>query len=183
MIRLTTAADYTHVSVSLEPNLSPLYSFARRYVHLPLPAGLRTESLHQGFFKRYDGIPCALYELSVPDRVREAVRNDIERMMRDAPSYRFSVMGLIFCGLNVPMHRRNRYFCSEFVGEVLGRNGALRLPKKPSLMRPQDYAELPELVCLYRGDLRSLRSQYLLRNAGRRVGGQSDCSSVSVGRR
>ena len=164
MIRLTTAAKYTHASISLEPDLSPLYSFARRFVHLPLPAGLCTESLHKGYFKRYDEIPCALYELKVSDSVWEAVRNDIEQMMADAPSYRFSVVGLIFCGLKVPVHRRNRYFCSEFVSEVLHRNNALNLSKKPSLMSPQDYSEMSELKCLYEGALRSLRTQYLLQS-------------------
>ena len=63
IINLTTADRYTHASISFEENLQPMYSFARKYVHFPLPAGLRHEPLDEGFFKRYSYIPCALYEL------------------------------------------------------------------------------------------------------------------------
>ena len=62
LIKLVTNDTYTHASISFEPDLQPMYSFSRKFVNLPLPAGLRMEPLDRGFYKKYSYIPCALYE-------------------------------------------------------------------------------------------------------------------------
>jgi inositol transport system substrate-binding protein len=51
IIGLVTDDHYTHASISFEENLQPMYSFSRKFVHSPLPAGLRVEPLQQGFYK------------------------------------------------------------------------------------------------------------------------------------
>lgn len=165
IIQLTTADAYTHASVSFEKGLQPLYSFSRKHVNIPLPAGLRHEPLHIGFFQKYNDIPCALYELRVSDAVYNAAKREVEQMMQDASFYRFSVLGLLLCRLNIPFHRRRYFFCSEFVSEVLHRSNALCLPKDTSLMRPNDYTDIPELFCRFRGKLNTLpQGQCLVSN-------------------
>ena len=159
IIKMATDDKYTHASLSFEENLQPLYSFSRKFVNLPLPAGLRTEPLTKGFFQKYGYIPCALYELKVDDAVYWEARREVEQMMADAPSYRFNVLGLFLCRLNIPFHRERRYFCSEFVSEVLNRSKALPLPKEPSLMRPNDYTKIPALFCRFEGRLNILVQQ------------------------
>lgn len=52
--------------------------------------------------------------------------------------------------------RRRHYFCSQFVSEVLEKSGAMELPKDSTLMHPNDYAQLPQLKCLYEGCLADL---------------------------
>lgn len=159
MVKLTTADRYTHVSISFEKNLTPLYSFARHYIYLPLPAGLRPEYLDRGFFKRYPRIPCALYELQVTDQAYESAKIAVENMMLDADRYKFNIWGLLLCRLSIPSHRKRHYFCSEFVSKILIESNAVTLPKKPSLMRPSDYAKLPELACLFEGRVAGLAAQ------------------------
>lgn len=159
IIRMMTDDRYTHASISFEDSLQPLYSFSRKFVNMPLPAGLRTEPLTKGFFQKYKYIPCALYELQVSEDVYWTARQEVEQMMKDAPSYRFNVIGLILCRLNIPFHRERRYFCSEFVSEVLSRSKALPLPKEPSLMRPNDYTKIPALSCIFEGCLNLLIQQ------------------------
>lgn len=156
IINLTTSDKYTHASISFEETLEPMYSFARKYVNFPLPAGLRIEPLHTGFFKKHSHIPCALYELRVPDEVYESAKRDVENIMEEASKYYFSVIGLVLCRLNIPLRRKYRCFCSEFVSEILSRSNALPLPKAPSLMRPNDYTEIPDLFCKYEGILHNL---------------------------
>lgn len=156
LIGLATNDTYTHASISFEPDLQPMYSFSRRFVHLPLPAGLRVEPLDQGFYKKYDYIPCALYELQVTDRVYYAAKAEVERMMQDAGHCPFNLVGLLLCRLQIPFHRENQYFCSEFVSEVLARSHALAMPKVPSLMRPNDYTHLSQLTCRFEGRLNQL---------------------------
>lgn len=153
LIGLATSNTYTHVSLSFDASLQPLYSFARRKQRLPLPAGLREESFQNGFFSRHSDIPCALYELSVQDEVYEVAKKRVEAMMCREFEYKFNVIGLFLCKLHIPLDRKHHYFCSEFVGETLLMSNALELPKVPSLMRPSDYMDFDEMVCLYEGRL------------------------------
>ena len=62
-IGLATSDKYTHMSISFDEKLEPLYSFARKYKRTPLPAGIRHEDLYSGFYEKCNHIPCALYEL------------------------------------------------------------------------------------------------------------------------
>lgn len=156
LIKLVTNDTYTHASISFEPGLQPMYSFSRKFVNLPLPAGLRVEPLNKGFYKKYDSIPCALYELNVTDQVYNAAKLEVERMMEDAAHCPFNLIGLLLCRIQIPFHRENQYFCSEFVSEVLARSHALAMPKVPSLMRPNDYTHLSELRCRFEGKLNEL---------------------------
>lgn len=165
IINLTTADRYTHASISFEENLQPMYSFARKYVHFPLPAGLRNEPLDEGFFKRYSYIPCALYELKVTEDAYIRAKRRVERMMKKQKKYRFSVLGLILCRLSIPFHRKHFYFCSEFVGAVLEDSNALSLPKAPSLMRPNDYSKFDNMSCKFEGRLNTLLKQLGFRPA------------------
>lgn len=161
LINLTTDDTYTHASISFEESLQPLYSFSRERIHMPLPAGLRSEPLNYGFFKKYNNIPCALYELQVSDVVYEAAKDEVNHMMAKKDSYRFSIIGLLLCRLNIPYHRRRHFFCSQFVSEVLARSHALHLPKDTSLMRPNDYTTIPKLLCRFRGRLNELVQEQL----------------------
>ena len=156
LIKLITSDTYTHVSISFHEDLQPLYSFSRKYVHSPLPAGLRTEPLDKGFYKKYDYIPCALYELKVEDDVYDAAKSEVEQMMKEASTYRFNVLGLILFKLNIPLYRNRQYFCSEFVSEILSKCCALELPKDTSLIRPNDYTKFDEMLCRFEGRLNQL---------------------------
>lgn len=155
-IQLATNDTYTHVSISFHKNLQPMYSFARKYTLSPLPAGLRMESFTEGFYSKCNDIPCALYELEVEDDVYDAAKNAVENMYAESSIYRYNILGLILCRLNIPFHRERHYFCSEFVSEILKEHRAVNLPKDPSLMRPNDYLDMPLFSCIFEGYLRNL---------------------------
>ena len=156
LIRFATSDEYTHASISFDASLQPLYSFARHFSFAPLPAGMRRESFAKGMFKKHPDMSCALFELPVPDSVYDAAKGLVEGMMQEAFKYRYNVIGLFLCKLNISFPRRRRYFCSQFIGEILDKANALRLPKEPSLMRPSDYANHPDLQCMYEGDMSGL---------------------------
>ena len=107
LVKIATADRYTHVSISFDQSLDPLYSFARHYTYLALPAGLRTEYLDRGFFKRYPRIPCALYELTVEDEAYEKAKKAVEDMMEESEKYKFNVLGLFLCRLSIPSRRKD----------------------------------------------------------------------------
>ena len=155
-IHLVTADQYTHVSISFDKTLQPLYSFSRKYIYLPLPAGICHEPLSEGFYKKYHYIPCALYELKVEDEIYNTAKQIAENMLKESQAYKFNVLGLILCKFNIPYDRKNYYFCSEFVSEILAHSQILELPKMPSLMKPSDYLLFEELECLYKGNIHDL---------------------------
>lgn len=158
IIRITTNDKYTHASISFDSSLQPLYSFSRLQTDLPLPAGLHTEPFDSGFYHKYPHLPCALLALEVEDDAYTSAKARVEDMMTKSDTYRYNIMGLLFCRLNIPFNRKSHYFCSEFVGHILHQSNALDLPKEPSLMRPFDYTKIPNLTCLYEGSLFELIS-------------------------
>lgn len=152
-ISFFTGDSYTHVSLAFDPQLQSLCSFARRNAAFPLPAGLVRESLNGGYFCRHSEMPCALYVLPVSHAAYRKARRKVEKMLENRLDYRYSIKGLALCKLGIEEEREGHYFCSQFVGEVLEDSGGCALPKPPSLMRPQDYASLPEARCVFEGSL------------------------------
>ena len=155
-IGLATSDKYTHMSISFDEKLEPLYSFARKYKRTPLPAGIRHEALYSGFYEKCNHIPCALYELKVNEETYEKARSHVDDMMENADCYRYNVLGLLLCRMNIAYDRKSHYFCSEFVSEILAYSQAIELPKLPCLMKPSDYLLFEELECLYQGNIGEL---------------------------
>ena len=156
LVQLFTADPYTHASISFDEGLQPLYSSARKNGETMFPAGPCTEVFHRGFYYKHRNIPCALYELAVPEEVYETARSEAQHFARNSDLYSFNIIGLIMCNMGIPFHPKYKYFCSQFVAEILTRSDALQLPKDTSLMKPMDYTRLPQLRCRFQGLLRDL---------------------------
>ena len=156
LVYAATGASYTHASMAFDAELSCLYSSTRKNGYTMFPAGPSKEYLNKGVFRLRDNAPCALYALEVSDEAYSHALCRAEEFMRHSEEYSFNILGLILCALHIRWQRRRHYFCSQFVSEVLQKSGALELPKPSTLMHPSDYAELPELRCLYRGTLAGL---------------------------
>ena len=156
LVYAVTGASYTHASMAFDEELNCLYSSTRKNGYTMFPAGPSKEYLNRGVVRLRGDAPCTLYALDVTDEAYVRARRRAEHMMARGELYRFNTLGLILCALHIRWQRRRHYFCSQFVSEVLQKSGALELPKPSTLMHPSDYAELPELRCLYRGTLAGL---------------------------
>ena len=62
-----TGAQYTHISLAFDEDLSTLYSSTRKNGYTMFPAGPSREYLNRGVFLMRENIPCALYALEVTD--------------------------------------------------------------------------------------------------------------------
>ena len=151
-----TGAQYTHISLAFDEDLSTLYSSTRKNGYTMFPAGPSREYLNRGVFLMRENIPCALYALEVTDEAYTRAKRRTQHMMHHGELYRFNSLGLLLCWMHIRWQRRRHYFCSQFVSEVLEQSGALTLPKDSTLMHPSDYTTLPGLECLYTGPLREL---------------------------
>lgn len=156
MVHFVTDDTYTHASIAFEEDLRTLYTSSRKNGRTLFPAGPCTESLSSGYYKRHDKIPCAVYELQVCDEAYDQAKREVEQIIAKADQYHFNIIGLLLCQLHIPYHRKNYFFCSQFVGEVLQRSHALTLPKDTSLMKPSDYMRMPGLLCRFKGYISEL---------------------------
>ena len=151
-----TQDDYTHISISFEESLQPMYSCARKYTYTPLPAGIKNESLISGFYLKNSSIPCALYRIKVTEDKYNKAKALLNKILEDEGDYKYNLMGLVLCHFELAYRRHHYYFCSDFVSEILAHSQILELPKMPSLMKPSDYLLFEELEWLYKGNIHDL---------------------------
>ena len=64
------------------------------------------------------------------------IEEEISQFLARKEQYIYSRWGVILCLLHIPHKFKDRYFCSQFVAEVLLRAGAVELKKKESLYLP-----------------------------------------------
>lgn len=153
MIHAVTGDAYTHVALGFDPDWRSFYSFSRRYSRFPFPGGFVCEKMDSGYLGRHGQTPCALYSLEIEDEIYDAMLYEIRGMCRNSKEYGYSIVGLLLCRLQIPHERNRHFFCSQFVANILEKHGALQLPKPPSLMRPADFAHLPQLRLMYQGQV------------------------------
>ncbi len=156
LIHRMTDEDYTHVSICLDGELQHFYSFGRKSDIFMFPAGFVREDLQGGVFRRFNQMPCALYELQVPPEVYQQIEQRIERMHDAADVYHYNCLGVLLCKLELAHQRQHHYFCSQFVADLLQRSGALEFSKAASLVQPGDFLYLPQLQLRYQGQLNQL---------------------------
>lgn len=99
-------------------------------------------------------------------------------MRSQSDDYRYDVRGLISCKLGRETNHPNKYFCSKFVSEVLEDSGAVELPKPSSLMRPQDFMEMPEMTILYRGSIAGLILKVQLEELSKHIAAMNASKAV-----
>ena len=150
---MLTHNQYTHVSLALDRALSRMYSFARRYEISPLPAGFIRESLYDGVCGRCGGADSMVLKLPVSQPVYDRISRRLSEMEKSKELYGYDVMGLVLAALGIVHQRKDKFVCSQFVAQVLRDAGALSMPYDPSLVRPQDFAEIPTLQVVYKGPL------------------------------
>ena len=147
--------EFTHAALALERDLQDLYSFGRFNPHLPLPAGFVTEYVHTGVYGRCGSNTCRVYRVPVSEEGYRRVVKILGYMKSQSYYYHYNLFGVALCGLRISYKRKARFFCSQFVAEMLSRSGAVSLPRPAHMMRPVDLMRLPELELIYEGPLRA----------------------------
>lgn len=156
VIHKMTDAQYTHAALALDRHLNRMYSFARRHEYFPFIAGFIHENLYRGVYAKNKNAPCALYELKIPEKSYVEIADKITEMLYDYDKYHYNFLGTITNLFQIGYRRRYHYFCSQFVAQMLDKTGVIQFPKDTLLMRPMDFARLPELKEVYKGTLGDL---------------------------
>ena len=154
-INICTREPYTHVSIALDRNLHELYSFGRIRPYNPVIGGFVQEDIGGGTYKRFPKTRCALYSLKITNGQYRQLKKELNKFKRESDKYGYNLIGVVTAAFNYPIHREYRYFCSQFVSELLQKSGINLIDKNPSLTAPMDFICSDELECIYEGYLRT----------------------------
>lgn len=154
-INICTREPYTHVSIALDRDLHELYSFGRIRPYNPILGGFVKEDISGGTYKRFPNTRCALYSLKITDRQYRKLKRELNKFKKERDKYGYNLIGVVSAAFNYPIHRQYRYFCSQFVSELLLKSGIKIIDKNPSLTAPMDFIGSDELECIYVGYLRT----------------------------
>lgn len=153
IIQFFTKDKYTHVSISLKEDLTEMYSFGRRYLYLPLPGGFVRENRELGVYKRFKNTTSKVISLQVRASVYDSLQERLHNMYEEKKKYGYNLYGLILAKFGVYKKRKNHYYCSEFVQEVLDECG-IGLSEHSPIVRPMDFLGLKNGEICFDGLLR-----------------------------
>lgn len=157
LFNLFTFTKYTHAAIGLEDEEDHFFSFVTNngfYLERPLRSKNPEKQARE----------CALYELKVTNGTYELIKGKIDLFNEEAGKYHYSFLGVLLCILRISLQRKNHYFCSEFVSELLTMSGAIRTQKKPNLFLPDDFRNISELKLCFLGTIGELAEACIRRS-------------------
>jgi len=152
-IGLYTKARYNHVSLCLDSDINEFYSFGRKIRWFPLIGGFVVEHTDSGLYKAFGNTTCDIYKLDICEEKYEGLKLLVDAFISNKQKYGYNILGLIGVMLNMPLKRKNKYFCTQFVADMLQQCNIHDFGKDPSLVTPHDFYYIKELVPVYEGRL------------------------------
>lgn len=153
-IKCVTRAPYNHASISLDDTFENLYSFGRKNPNNPFIGGFVEESFYDGTFKRFYNSRCLVLRRTIDEQTYESLRESIRVFSENKDTYHYNFVGLFTNLLRYNLPRKNHYYCSEFVGEVLHKCDAYSWDVPPHQIRPHDFVMDNAFEVVYEGLIR-----------------------------
>lgn len=118
LIRRVTREEFNHVSISLDKELSQMYSFSRRHYRLPLYGGFVHETRSRYHINGASANIC-LCAVPVTPRQHLALSGMLRDMHRKNKSYIYNHLSALGAVIHKPIRARDAYTCVEFCTKVL----------------------------------------------------------------
>jgi inositol transport system substrate-binding protein len=149
LFRFFSRSKYSHVSIGVSDSDWTFYSYVLK--------GFRREYPRKHPTFKTQEIPCELYRIEVSEEKYHVARSVLENhATKRSGSCRFSYLGLLLCYMRINLPLKDRYFCSQFVSEILEITKAVPLTKHSSLYLPDDFMQMNGLEHCYSGYLSQL---------------------------
>ncbi len=145
--------DYNHCSLGLDEELEVFYAFGRKQLRNMFRAGFVEESKSNGFFKQYGNSKIIVLRIAVTEKQYADLVDCIEVFKKNRDCYKYSALGLLFCHLGIPVKRKDKYFCAQFVAEAMRMADIPFLDKHTTLVRPHDFLEVEKAEIIYQGPI------------------------------
>ena len=151
LIRKISKTPYAHVSIALNEELKPMYSFGRLNPKTPIFAGFVEENINEGLYAIRKNTMCRVYSLEVTDSQYYDIYNNIMFVSENRKKYDYDVMALIYLTLNRPRQAEYKYVCSHFVADMLSKSDVGLFDEPPCSIRPDCFYDNENLSLEYEG--------------------------------
>jgi hypothetical protein len=148
LLRIFTFHDYTHSSIALERDGS-YYSFNP----------VRGFTIERPIGKKRVTTPCRLYCIEVDESIHAEIEARIKWFVDNPDEYKFNYVGLVFSILHIPIGIGNRYFCSQFVSDLLTSSDAAALRKRPNRYFPRHFPKEDSFTLSFHGEAGSFTEE------------------------
>lgn len=138
-IRRISNTPYSHISISLNKDLKPMYAFGRIHPRTPIFAGLVKENINEGLYAIKKNTECRVYKLDVSEKEYNLIEKNLFNKWENRKSLKYDAVGLAMLALNRPKARENKYVCSNFVSHVLEESGVTIFSKPYYEIQPIDF--------------------------------------------
>ncbi len=151
IIKFYTRAKYSHVSIGLDKSLTKFYSFGRKNPFSPIGGGFVQEGIDYGIYKLHKNARCKVYKLILTEEKYIHLKNSIYEFIEKQDEYKYNYIGIFTIMFGFKFNRKNYYFCSQFVAEILQLNQIIQFNKDFSLIRPTDFEKVEEAKLIFEG--------------------------------
>lgn len=153
IIKGYTRDEFSHVSISLDEELTQMYSFGRLNAYNPFIGGFVHEQIDKGTFKRFKNTKSKVYSLEITDEQYDIIKTTINDFEANKKEYKFNISGLFAAGFNIRIKRKRSLYCAEFVKHIL----EIAEVKKdlPEIIKPEHFKDISKLNLIYSGKLKN----------------------------
>lgn len=156
-IRKVINSTFTHSSIALDPSFKTMYTFAITPCNkineneFKASNGFVVEDKDSPFFK--DRLtPYAVYMVKVNGNQLSKIKKRLKYFIDNNTRFKYNFAGLIKNLLNIPESDTNKYFCSQFVSNILRTgNSSLTVKDNDALVTPDDLASIKNSVLIETG--------------------------------
>jgi hypothetical protein len=150
-ITFFSETKYVHTSISFDSTFKEMYSFGRTNPNNPFSGGFVKESFYSGVYKKFPTCECLIYKVKVTTQQYNQLLTEVASFCHKQKCYKYNFLGLFGVLFNKPFKRKNHYFCSQFVSEILIKTKVYESTKVPELIRTADLFNLENKELIYCG--------------------------------
>lgn len=145
---------YTHASIGLDEDMNTFYSFVVK--------GFMIEKVTRYLKPGREPFPVTLYEISVPEEAYTKIKKKINFFVAYKSRMQYTMLGVILAILRIPYRRKDTFFCSQFVAEILKSVDIVPAHIDSALYLPCDLSTVPGVRLLFVGNMESLVYKFRL---------------------
>lgn len=151
LIYTISKIKYAHASISFDDSFTKMYSFGRTNPDDPFSGGFVEENLYEGVYRKFSSCECLIYKVEVTNKQFKRLQELVNEFSKEKFKYRYNLLGLLGVLLNLPIKRKNYYFCSQFISEILLESYVFEYHKEPELIKTSDLFSIKNKTLIYQG--------------------------------
>lgn len=151
IIELMTGCFYSHTSIGLAEDMNTFYTFVVK--------GFLVEDLNRYAKKENFHMPCRLYELKVTKAEYDRIKRILRFYIKNKDKLSYTQFGLAMALLRIPFKLKYKYFCSQFVAEVLKRGKVMKFKRPTSICMSKHLLKDKKARKVYEGTVKEMVKQ------------------------